>query len=197
MEATRKEKRQIEEELAAEMVRAQALRTRSTEMEETPDEKMEQKDAESGDSMSMGQQDAEIERGMKSAREEEEREMLGEQKEDNIEDFMVYSVSGPGPPWFDTNTGLLLDEARVKKGMEKEGMSLNSFKTYVEADASEPVKYGVKPIRSGWVLTDRGETVKARLVAQEVNHGDWADVFAATPTWASLRLFLQMALKKG
>ena len=197
LEATRKEKRQIEEELAAEMVRAQALRTRSTEMGETPDEKMEQKDAESGDSMSMEQQDAEIERGMKRAREEEEREMLEEQKEDNIEDFMIYSVSGPGPPWFDTNTGLPLEEARVKKGMEKERMSPNSFKTYVEADASEPVKYGVKPIRSGWVLTDRGETVKARLVAQEVNHGDWADVFAATPTWASLRLLLQMALKKG
>ena len=197
LEATRKEKRQVEEELATETVRAQALRTRMSEKEEIPDEKMEQADSVSGDSMSMEQQDAEIERGMKRAREEEECEMLEEQEEASIEDFMVYAVAGPGPPWFDTNAGLPLDEARVNKGMEKERKNFNSFKTYVESDAPEPVRYSVKPIRSGWVLTDRGEVVKARLVAQEVNHGDWADVFAATPTWASLRLLLQMALKKG
>ena len=39
--------------------------------------------------------------------------------------------------------------------------------------------------------------MKARLVAQEVNHGEWADVFAATPSWTSIRLLLQRAALNG
>eukprot|EP00972_Heterocapsa_arctica_P062413 9199858-Heterocapsa_arctica.AAC.1 len=58
----------------------------------------------------------------------------------------------------------------------------------------EPAEKGIKPIKSGWVLSSRVDTVKCRLVACEVNYGEWRDAFAATPTSVSMRLLLQRAL---
>lgn len=81
--------------------------------------------------------------------------------------------------------------------MDKERASLHSFPTYIEVDDTEPAKHGKKVIRSGWVLSDRGETVKARLVAQEVNYGDYMDAFAATPMLAGLRVLLKIAMRRG
>eukprot|EP00972_Heterocapsa_arctica_P115360 16447298-Heterocapsa_arctica.AAC.1 len=52
----------------------------------------------------------------------------------------------------------------------------------------------MKPIKSGWVLSDQIDTVKCRLVACEVNYGEWRDAFAATPTSVSMLLLLQRAL---
>eukprot|EP00972_Heterocapsa_arctica_P100539 14823066-Heterocapsa_arctica.AAC.1 len=46
-------------------------------------------------------------------------------------------------------------------------------------------------------MSDRVETVKCRLVACEVNYGEWRDAFATTPTSVSMRLLLQRALVNG
>jgi hypothetical protein len=146
--------------------------------------------------VTMEQMDRDIARGLKREREEAEGEAEEEEFEARVMQRVVAPVSPNGPPWLDAN-GMQLDEEKVKIGMDKERASLKSFPTYIEVDESEPAKYGKKLIRSGWVLSDRGETVKARLVAQEVNKGDWMDVFAATPMSASLRILLQRAIKLG
>ena len=90
-----------------------------------------------------------------------------------------------------------LDGEKVKIGMDKERASLLRFPTYIGVDDKEPAKHGKKVIRSGWVLSDRGEAVKARLVAQGVNYGDYMDVFAATPMSATLRVLLKIAMQRG
>eukprot|EP00972_Heterocapsa_arctica_P095764 14123771-Heterocapsa_arctica.AAC.1 len=72
--------------------------------------------------------------------------------------------------------------------MDKERGSQDSFGVHTDVPDTEPEEKGIKPIKSGWVLSDRDETVKCRLVACEVNYGEWRDAFAATPTSMSMRL---------
>ena len=64
-------------------------------------------------------------------------------------------------------------------------------------DAEEPVKLQKKIIKCGWVLSDRGARVKARIVAQELNLGQWVDAFAATPASIGQRLVAYTAAKAG
>eukprot|EP00972_Heterocapsa_arctica_P074853 11046217-Heterocapsa_arctica.AAC.1 len=45
-----------------------------------------------------------------------------------------------------------------------------------------------------WVLADRGEKVKARMVARQANWGTWCDAYAATPRPLSIRFVLHRAL---
>ena len=146
--------------------------------------------------ISMEEMDRAIERGQKRDREEEEGEADDEEYSARVVKRLLGVVSQNGPPWYDAN-GMPLDNEKVKAGMDKESASLQSFPTYIEVDDTEPAKHGKKVIRSGWVLSDRGETVKARLVAQEVNYGDYMDAFAATPMSASLRVLLKIAMQRG
>eukprot|EP00972_Heterocapsa_arctica_P080611 11880595-Heterocapsa_arctica.AAC.1 len=72
--------------------------------------------------------------------------------------------------------------------MDKERGSQYSFGVRTDVPDTEPEEKGIKPIKSGCVLSDRDETVKCRLVACEVKYGEWRDAFAATPTSMSMRL---------
>ena len=81
-----------------------------------------------------------------------------------------------------------LDPDQVQAGMEKEWQSFQKFEVLKPATADELV--GHKMVGLRWVLRKRKDSVKARLVAQEVNLGDWSDAFAATPTLIGQRLLI-------
>ena len=146
--------------------------------------------------ISMEEMDRASERGQKRDREEEEGEADDEEYSARVTERLLGVVSQNGPPWYDAD-GMRLDGEKVKIGMDKERASLLSFPTYIQVDDMEPAKHGKKVIRSGCVLSGRGETIKARLVAQEVNYGDYMDVFAATSMSASLRVLLKIAMQRG
>eukprot|EP00972_Heterocapsa_arctica_P077000 11354742-Heterocapsa_arctica.AAC.1 len=76
-------------------------------------------------------------------------------------------VATSGPPWYDSRTGKELDPKKVAIGMDKELGSMDSFGVHVDVPEEEPMTKGIKLIKSGWVMSDRDETVKCRLVACE------------------------------
>eukprot|EP00972_Heterocapsa_arctica_P015659 2306094-Heterocapsa_arctica.AAC.1 len=60
--------------------------------------------------------------------------------------------------------------------MTNELESLQDFEVGKDVPEEEPKKLGKKVINCGWVLSERGpDRVKCRVVAQEINWGDWAD----------------------
>ena len=138
----------------------------------------------------------EIQRGLKRARDDQNYEGFLEELEGRAH-REIDAVAGEGPPWYDTRTGALLNTKLVQEGMDRERASLEAFKVRTKVSGEEPKKAGVRPIRVGWVLSDRGATVKARMVACEVDHGDWCDAFAATPTSVDMRLALQRGMARG
>ena len=138
----------------------------------------------------------EIQRGMKRARGDQNYEEFMEELEGRVH-REIGAVASEGPPWYDTRTGALLNTKLVEEAMDRERASLDAFKVHTEVSEEEPKKAGIRPIRMGWVLADRGTTVKARMVACEVNHGEWCDAFAATPTSVAMRLVLQRGLARG
>ena len=82
---------------------------------------------------------------------------------------MVGLVEVAGPPGHDSRTGAVFDPVKVEIGMGKERGSMNKFAVMERAaDQDEPTRLGRTPISTGWVLSDRGATVKARLVARQV-----------------------------
>ncbi len=64
--------------------------------------------------------------------------------------------------------------------MKKEMERFENLKVLKEITFAEAA--GHKLIGLRWVLRQSKDSVKARLAAQEVNVGSWADAFAATPT---------------
>ena len=77
----------------------------------------------------MDDAEREVQRGLKRARDHEDIEDyleeytgrlrgFGEEKLD--EDVDIAMVTTSGPPWYDTKSGKLLDEEKVKVGMDKE-----------------------------------------------------------------------------
>eukprot|EP00972_Heterocapsa_arctica_P028810 4238334-Heterocapsa_arctica.AAC.1 len=84
-------------------------------------------------------------------------------------------VETEGPPWHDSRTGAELDPTLVKEGMDRERESLQNFGVLEQVEDDEPGRCGRQPVATGWVLADRGEKVKARLVARQVNYGVWSD----------------------
>eukprot|EP00972_Heterocapsa_arctica_P101601 14970349-Heterocapsa_arctica.AAC.1 len=65
--------------------------------------------------------------------------------------------------------------------MDKERGSQDSFGVFTDVPDTGPAEKGIKPIKSGWAHSDRIDTVQYRLVACEVNYGEWRDTFAASP----------------
>eukprot|EP00972_Heterocapsa_arctica_P007158 1044764-Heterocapsa_arctica.AAC.1 len=106
---------------------------------------------------------------------------------------MVNLVEWDGPPWHDSGTGAVLNTNLVEKGMENERGSIRSFGVLERADRGEPARCGRTPISTGWVLFDRGEKVKARVVARQVKWGTWRDAYAATPRPLLIRFVLHRA----
>ncbi|CAE8693048.1 unnamed protein product, partial [Polarella glacialis] len=109
---------------------------------------------------------------------------------------VVNHSSKTEPPWHSDRDGSLLDSDQVEQGMAKERQSLRDFDVYTEVDESEPERLGAKIVPSAWVLGAKHGGVKARLVAQQVNTGNWADTFAATPSGCAHRLLLLVAARK-
>ena len=120
-----------------------------------------------------------------------------EEHEGRVGARLVAPVSPPGPPWMDSHTGEELDTKLTEAGMTDELSSMTDFHAMEWCDAEEPVKLQKKVIKCGWVLSDRGTRVKARIVAQELNLGQWVDAFAATPSSVGQRLVAYTAAKAG
>eukprot|EP00972_Heterocapsa_arctica_P093951 13856559-Heterocapsa_arctica.AAC.1 len=59
-------------------------------------------------------------------------------------------VATSGPPLYDSRTGKELDPKKVAIGMDKERGSMDSFGVHVDMPEEEPVKKGIKLIKSGW-----------------------------------------------
>eukprot|EP00972_Heterocapsa_arctica_P035117 5170701-Heterocapsa_arctica.AAC.1 len=43
---------------------------------------------------------------------------------------------------------------------------MDSFGVHIDVPEDEPVKKGIMLIKSGWVMSDRDETVKCRLISR-------------------------------
>ncbi|CAE8679812.1 unnamed protein product [Polarella glacialis] len=130
--------------------------------------------------------------------EETEARLRSEPDEEMAEQeiAVVNRSSKTEPPWHSDRDGSLLDPGQVEQGMAKERQSLRDFRVYAEVDESEPQSVGAKIVPSAWVLGAKHGGVKARLVAQQVNTGGWADTFAATPSGCAHRLLLLVAARK-
>ena len=89
-----------------------------------------------------------------------------------------------------------LDKQAVIRGMNAELASLKSFKVYDVIPRSQ-VPQGKAVITGRWVVTPKGDKIKCRMVARELNDGTPADVFAHTPSSTALRIILCIALAKG
>ena len=80
--------------------------------------------------------------------------------------------------------------------MNAELASLKSFKVY-DAIPRSHAPQGKGVITGRWVVTPKGDKIKCRMVARELNDGTLADVFAHTPSSTALRIILCIALAKG
>ena len=107
------------------------------------------------------------------------------------------SVAAVGPPWM-TEEGHVLDSDQVRVGMKKEDTSIRDFDVYdLEPESVVRKAENAVLLGSRWVLKQATpETVKARVVAQELNRGGQKrDVFAASPTTVGQRLLLERAVR--
>ena len=145
----------------------------------------------------------ETERGIKRGHEtefgdEDLEEYLARMRSIPVSAEEMCLVTKAGPPWYDAITGEELPQELVEKGMQAERESLGSFPVWKEVPESEVKERGGQLIRSRWVLTRKSPIrVKARLVAQQLNLGEWMDAFAATPTSAGLRIVAMLAALKN
>ena len=158
----------------------------------------------------------EMQKGFERAEDEEmDKEKLREAKRsfeaefggDDAEEYLartrtmseeVSLVSSSGPPYFDAVSGEQLPEDLVEKGMKAERESLEKFPVYEEVPETEVKEVGGKLIKSRWVFHRKSEDrVKGRIVAQQLNLGEWADTFAATPTSLGQRVLMKIASEKG
>ena len=122
---------------------------------------------------------------------------------EDLRDDVVAAVTVKGPPWFETATGVQLDENMVNKGMDRKRKDLEDFDVYDEVpveDFARAQQDGKSPklVGSDWVSARKpDESARARCVATQTNYGTEIDTFAATPTVVGLRILLLRALQKG
>ena len=143
-----------------------------------------------------------IKRKKEWAQEDDEEETLGRLRDDEFQQLFIARVEKTGPPWHDANTGLELPPEEVEKGMQAERDSFRKFSVYDAStwDAFRKAKEdGLDPIlvRAGWVLIQRADAVKARLVGQELSDGGHPDeLYCPTPRHVAHRLVLAQALRR-
>lgn len=129
--------------------------------------------------------------GSESEKDDEPEHWQPPQDEDMQLDVM-------GPPWF-SELGEQLEEELVKAGMEDEENNLRRFSVFEEIE-EEDLEADEKPISTRWILTRKGERVKARVVVQQVRFGspgsrfDELDVYAAAPTLLGQRILFWWAI---
>ncbi|CAE8639057.1 unnamed protein product, partial [Polarella glacialis] len=155
-------------------------------------------------------QDAEMiqmgeKRGREGADEEGNEEFAGRVKtSEGSQDELAY-VAKAGPPWYDSVDGRLLDEDRVKIGVKVEEDSFSRFDVFDEVKVADlegqrpedPQWWKKLLVAATWVLRDKGDRVRVRLVARQINFGDRQDTFAARPSTAGQRILLALAALKG
>ena len=103
---------------------------------------------------------------------------------------LVALVNTSGPPWFDEYTGEELPLDQVERGMKE----LASFEHFGVTQWVPEKDVEGELVSSRWLLKRRdATTLKARIVAQQLNRGAAMDTFAATPTTTAHRLMLYIA----
>ena len=98
-------------------------------------------------------------------------------------------------PWVTNSEGL--DQEQTTEGMKQEIRSMKAQQVYTEVSYNTLTsEQRNKIIKSRWVLRQKGDIVRARIVAkgytEEVKDND--DIYASTPVFCVLRLLLTMSL---
>ena len=93
-----------------------------------------------------------------------------------------------------------LDKMKTTEGMKQEILSMKQQQVYMEVDINTLTPEQRKNIiQSRWVLRDKGNKVRARIVAKgftETIH-DLDDIYASTPIFCVLRTLLTLASNNG
>ena len=90
-----------------------------------------------------------------------------------------------------------LDKEQTIEGVKQEFKSMKEQGVYTEVHSSQlSPEQRKKIIKSRWILRQKGNTVRARIVAkgytEETNDND--DIFASTPIFCVLIMLLVLAL---
>eukprot|EP00971_Amphidinium_carterae_P121240 2401083-Amphidinium_carterae.1 len=126
------------------------------------------------------------------------------QDESHDDDFRVCSVEKverlhavgaltSNREYTDSITGKSLDREEVNAARVKELEQMAEFGVTAPATWEEARRSGGRVVHSKWVDTMKGNSVRARLVATEINTYERTDVFAATPPLSMLRWLLSRA----
>ena len=140
--------------------------------------------------------EAEEERARAGARDDdEEPPPLVADSDDEAEPRMVDLIDVDGPPWFDEYTGEQLDDQQVAEAMAKE---LGSWEKFNAVQSIKDMDYPELPrVPCRWLFYKRadGQSVKARIVAQQVNYGaPMEGAYASTPVSMAPNLVLMWSL---
>ena len=101
-------------------------------------------------------------------------------------------------PWVTNTKGL--DKAQIIEGMKQEIRSMKSYQVYTETHFSNLNReQRSKVIKSRWVLRQKGNIVRARIVAKGFieNVKDNDNIYALTPIFCILRFLLTLALSNN
>ena len=101
-------------------------------------------------------------------------------------------------PWVNNTEGL--DKAKTIEGMKNEIQSMKSQQVYMEVhlDSLTP-QQRQNIIQSRWVLREKGNTVRARIVAKGFTEAvtDLDEIYASTPIFCVLRTLLALSCNNG
>ena len=93
-----------------------------------------------------------------------------------------------------------LDKQKTIEGMKQEILSMKQQQVYMEVDIDTLTPEQRKNIiQSRWVLRDKGNKVRARIVAKGFTEtiSDLDDICASTPIFCVLRTLLTLACNNG
>ena len=101
-------------------------------------------------------------------------------------------------PWVNNTEGL--DKAKTIEGMKNEIQSMKTQQVYIEVhlDTLTP-QQRQQIIQSRWVLREKGNTVRARIVAKGYTEtiSDLDEIYASTPIFCVLRTLLALSCNNG
>jgi hypothetical protein len=112
-----------------------------------------------------------------------------------IQGELVSAVQKLTLPYRDSVTGEVLDEKQTLEGMRLELQNLADFGVFKPATRQQAADAGKHIVGTRWVLRNKGDRVKARVVAQELNRGEFKDTFAAAPSALVTRLVLWQCVR--
>jgi len=121
--------------------------------------------------------------------EEEQAARLGRREADMLAEVMQQA--------FWSEKGEPLDRQATLDAMQRERDSLAHFGTFRRITRAEAKQRNLKVVKSRWLLVQKPDKVKARLVAQEVAFTHRDDCWAGTPTSVGQRLLLRRSLQTG